>query len=638
MARNNPPPNRQRRILAVAVLAAIGGQAQALQLDDGSGDLSIRWDNTLKYNLMNRVEDQDKGITGSARSNQASPISPALVDDADLGYDTGIVSSRFDLLSELDVTWRQQFGFRVSGTGWWDLAYRDDNDHPGYNCDFRVAGNCTDTWGFLTAKPGELNRAARDQAYRDAELLDAFVFANFSIGSAEASARLGRHTIYWGNSLLPTGAVQGIAGSMAPIDLAKGLGVPGSEAKELFLPTSKFSTSVQLSQSLSLVGYYSFEFEPTRYPAVGTYLSLSEVLTDDAEFATLVPGQVDPATGGVIVPRTGFVQNASEEPGDGEWGLGMQYAFENGLELGLYYLSYHDKYPQGIVGALNVGQYATAQALSNPLAQTLVNLWPVFSGGEQPDPFGLYTGGGNPAIGIGRFKWTYREDNDLFGLSLAKEIWGISFGMDLVYRDDVAIAFNTGVLRHSEPYPNFGPFQAIVANTLTGAGFPSDNFDFDGADGSNYAGPTGDTAHLVLNGVGFLDPSSFWDGGSYAVEFTAASLMSYGENEHLASAYIDEDDIATTIAVNFAPQWYQVMPSLDLRMPMNISYGINGHSPLSSGGDQSIGTGAVGLAFEYEQVWLVDLKYNFYFGDQDRGALGNLVDRDNVTFTVKRTF
>jgi hypothetical protein len=80
------------------------------------------------------------------------------------------------------------------------------------------------------------------------------------------------------------------------------------------------------------------------------------------------------------------------------------------------------------------------------------------------------------------------------------------------------------------------------------------------------------------------------------------------------------------------------MPSLDLRMPLSISYAINGHSPLSSGGDQSIGTGAVGLAFEYEQVWLVDVKYNFLFGDQDRGALGNLIDRDNVTLTVKRTF
>jgi hypothetical protein len=32
------------------------------------------------------------------------------------------------------------------------------------------------------------------------------------------------------------------------------------------------------------------------------------------------------------------------------------------------------------------------------------------------------------------------------------------------------------------------------------------------------------------------------------------------------------------------------------------------------------------------------VKYNFYFGDQDRGPLGNILDRDNVSLTVKRTF
>jgi hypothetical protein len=93
-----------------------------------------------------------------------------------------------------------------------------------------------------------------------------------------------------------------------------------------------------------------------------------------------------------------------------------------------------------------------------------------------------------------------------------------------------------------------------------------------------------------------------------------------------------------TIGGSFSPQWFQVIPSLDFRLPMTISYGIRGHSPISVGGDQSLGTGSLGLAFEYEQVWLIDAKYNFFFGDQDRGSLGNLVDRDNVTLTIKRTF
>lgn len=622
---------RRALSMAIASAATVSGSVWAMPLDTGDSDFEVRWDNTFKYNLMSRVESQSKDVTDSSNPN--------LFDDADLSFDKGIVSNRFDLLSEFELVWKQNFGLRVSAAGWYDHAYSGDNDHPGVNKDFRINGNYTDTWGSLTVPPGQYNDYADDMAYKGGELLDAFVFANFQVGSGEASVRLGRHTLYWGQSLFASGATNGIAGAMAPIDQARGLGVPGSEAKELFLPTNKLSASFQINQNLSLVGYYSFEWEPTRYPAPGSYFALSEISMDKAEYLTLVAGQVDPATRALIAPRTGFVQNSSDEPKEGEWGLGMQYVFEDGLELGLYYLSYHDKAPHGVVGALNVGQYATALAPSSATAQLLVNLWPTFAGGEKPDQFGYYTGGGYPAVGIGRFKWTYRENNDLFGMSLGKEIAGISFGMDLAYRHDVAIDFGKDTLLHTEPYPDFGALAGAVAATLTGAGFPTDNFDFDGADNDNhYAGATGDVLSLVVNGLGFLEPNALWDGGSYAAEFTATSLLSYGDNAQVASKYINENDVATTIYAVFAPQWYQVMPSLDLKIPMSVSYGINGHSPLRGGGDQSLGIASIGLAFEYSQVWLIDAKYNMFFGDQDRGSLGNLIDRDNVSFTVKRTF
>src|SRR5262245_10034843 len=113
------PANRRRALLAAAIAAACAAPASALQPDDGTGDLTIRWDNTLKYNLMNRVEDIDGRIVESNKPGD----SPSLIDDADYGYDTGVVSNRFDLLSELDVAWRQKVGFRVSAAGWWDLAY-----------------------------------------------------------------------------------------------------------------------------------------------------------------------------------------------------------------------------------------------------------------------------------------------------------------------------------------------------------------------------------------------------------------------------------------------------------------------------------------------------------------------------------
>ncbi len=339
------------RAIAVAAMMT-AGHGWAMQFDTGNSDLEVRWDNTAKYNLMVRVEDQDSDITNSA--------SPSLFDDANLAFDTGVVSNRADLLSELELVWKKSFGFRVSGAGWYDHAYSGDSDHPGVNKDYRINGHYTDTWGSLTVRPGQFNDYADDYAYRGGELLDAFVFANFQVGSGEASVRAGRHTLYWGQSLFASGATNGIAGAMAPIDQAKGLGVPGSEAKELFLPTNKLSGSFQINSNLSLVGYYSFEWEPTRYPAPGSYFALSEISMDQAEFATLVAGEVDPVTGALLSQRAGLVQNSSEEPEEGEWGLGMQYVFEDGLELGLYFLNYHDKAPQGIVGAIDYGQFVSS--------------------------------------------------------------------------------------------------------------------------------------------------------------------------------------------------------------------------------------------------------------------------------------
>jgi hypothetical protein len=524
--------SRRRTLLAGAIAALCAGQASAMQLDNGTGDLTIRWDNTLKYNVMNRVEDRDDRVVESNNPKD----NPSLFDDADYGFDKGLVSSRFDLLSELDVAWKQKIGFRISGAGWWDLAYRDDIDGDGLNRDyFNLTNphnpNYADTWGLLTEQPGSLNRAASDQAYRDAELLDAFVYGNFDVGDAGISVRLGRHTIYWGNSLFVAGAVHGIAGSMAPIDLAKGFGVPGSEAKELFLPTNKLSTTIQLNSSMSLVGYYSFEFEPTRLPAVGTYLSLGELLTDDAEFATLLAGEVNPVTGALVFPRAGLVQNQSEQPDEGEWGIGGQYAFENGLELGLYFLHYADKYPQGVTGVIDYGQFVSTNVFR--LAPALVPAIPalIYAPEDRPDyhQFDTYNDGVRNAHGVGRFKWTYKDDNELIGLSLNKEIAGISFGADLVYRNDVAIVFDRSTLLHVENYATLvGGLGALVQGRIDVAlaalgSDPQAFFDFAGADESNYAGPTGDTAHLVLNGVGFLNPSKFWHGGSYSFEMTAAA-------------------------------------------------------------------------------------------------------------------
>ncbi|HEY6131158.1 MAG TPA: DUF1302 family protein, partial [Halioglobus sp.] len=112
-----------KKLLAVSLFAtatAASLQAQAFMFDTPT-DWEVRWDNTVKGNLMNRLENQDPSVYDPTRSIPARAAQ--LSDDADYSVTPGhMVSERFDLLSEMDVVWKDRYGFRVSGAGWYDFA------------------------------------------------------------------------------------------------------------------------------------------------------------------------------------------------------------------------------------------------------------------------------------------------------------------------------------------------------------------------------------------------------------------------------------------------------------------------------------------------------------------------------------
>ena len=108
---------RAAHAVVAAFTATLSGCALAFEFDTGNPDLSIRWDNTFRYNLGVRVEGRDNKIGNSAVS-----------DEGTYSFNTGnAVTNRGDVLSELDVVWKKQLGFRVSGAGWYDAAYDSES-------------------------------------------------------------------------------------------------------------------------------------------------------------------------------------------------------------------------------------------------------------------------------------------------------------------------------------------------------------------------------------------------------------------------------------------------------------------------------------------------------------------------------
>ena len=235
---HHPRPQVRLRRVAAAVAAAFAvafgsGSASAFEFDTGNPDLTIRWDNTVRYNYGVRVENRDNKIGNTV-----------IADEGTWRFDRGdAVANRFDVLTEVDVVYMKRFGARLSAAGWYDFAYNDDSKtNP--NLPF-------------TQIPSYINKKYSNYTNRfyqgpSGEILDAFVFAGFDLGPAPTSVKVGSHTIYWGESLFVNGNLHSVAYSQNPLDLQKGFATPGSEAKELFRPLNQISATSQITDTLSI--------------------------------------------------------------------------------------------------------------------------------------------------------------------------------------------------------------------------------------------------------------------------------------------------------------------------------------------------------------------------------------------------
>ncbi|MFP8777306.1 DUF1302 domain-containing protein [Hydrogenophaga sp. RWCD_12] len=311
------PPGRRRALCSLVMGMLAAQSASAIEIDTGNPDWKLRWDNTVKASLMTRL-----GSASPALSAQL-PLT-ANQDDGDNNFRKGVVSSRLDLLSELDLA-GPGYGARVSAAAWYDSVYNGKTDNTSFTANHF---------------PGtEFAAETRDVMGRKAELLDAFVYAKADLGDKPATVRLGRHTLLWGESLF-FGA-NGIAGGQAPLDLVKLLSVPNATFKEVARPTGKVSGQVQLSSDVSVGAYLNYEWEKTRLIPAGAYLSTSDSMGPGAE--RILAG-----------PTASFTRSADmDAKNSGQGGVQVRMrAPALDTDFGFYAIRYHATTPSNIVTTL----------------------------------------------------------------------------------------------------------------------------------------------------------------------------------------------------------------------------------------------------------------------------------------------
>jgi len=551
----------RRSALALGIAAAgISAGASAFVVNTGNPDLEVKWDNSFRVNAAWRVEEIDDAMGDNWQ-----------YDESEYKFEQGdMFAQRLDVYSELDVVWRGDYGARMSVAGWYDHAYQDTDvkQNPA------LANLPSSYYGK------EYSSLVRNY-YRGpyGEVLDAFVFANHSIGDVALSLKAGQLTTFWGMAVFYQG---GIAQSQHPIDGRKGAASPGSEVKELFLPLSQVDLQVQLAPTISAEVQYYLDWANTRAPEGGTYLG-------PADLTLQGPDQSggDPALGQNLPRHTALTPDDQQ----GNWGVNFRFNPEllRGQTVGIYYREFDEKIPWLFI--------------VTPASR------------QQPKPFG--------------YRAVYAENTRLAGVSFDGSVGQWAVGAEIGYH------MNTG---------------------LKSVGFAV-------AD----EGARGDTWHALVNGIYLLDRNAFWDAGNMVVELTYDRLDDVTENEdlfvrvdHGSNCTIGragppgswKDGCATRdaigLGVRISPQWLQVMPSLDVTLPMSYQTGLDGNSAITSYGvNQEAATLSLGVQLDYKVIHRITVTYDDYFSKRhtkdDLLVTGNgssymLNDRGRVTITYKVAF
>lgn len=354
------------RLVAATGALAMAGPVAAVSIDVGNPDVQLRWDNSVRYNIGWRAQKQEEALAKSPTQH----VSNNRFDRGD------IVTNRIDVLSEMDFIYKERYGARVSAQAWYDDAYKDG----------KIKGLSEySNAGLPDTFPSGHHTGTVQRYYEgvSAEILDAFIFGGFDIGDVPVRIKAGRHNLYWGESLFSF--VHGVSYAQGPVDIRKATSTPGTEAKELFLPLNQLSFQSQLTDTLSLAGYYQFEWDPARLPEGGTYFGYADFVFSGGGQAALGPGFAVPTLGDRDKPKQ-----------SGSWGLSARWNSEAlGGTLGFYYREFSDILP-------------------NPILNQVDGV------------FGLYN--------------AYADNVKLYGMSLSKQVGTLSVGAELSRRENTALA------------------------------------------------------------------------------------------------------------------------------------------------------------------------------------------------------
>ncbi len=637
----------QPKSLALAV--ALGTAAPAYAVSFNIGEIEGQFDSSMSVGASWAMDKPDMDLVGEANGGTGYTQTG---DDGRLNFKRGETFSKiFKGVHDLELRYRDSGAF-VRGKYWYDFELKDESRlHK------------------------EISDSGRKEAAQSsgAEILDAFLYHNYSISDLPGTVRVGRQVVSWGESTFIGNSIN----SINPLDAAA-FRRPGAEIKEGLIPVNMLYVSQSLTDRLSMETFYQLEWDQTIVDNCGTFFSSADVAANgcndnyhilNSELVGLLGGvdalndamaalaPVGTADVGLNYSQEGMLvrrgkNNTARD--DGQWGLALRWQGDN-TEYGGYFMNYHSRTPflsmQNADAAALAGIPGAMQSIYNTLGANMaggVGNWMMSGDAWQTGVSGpsnaalaaqaQLLAGAAVLVGNGQYFMDYPEDIRLYGLSFSTVLpTGTAWQGELSYRPNAPVQINTQQMT------------LALANAATGGlaapGAIQSGYDrkeitqiqttfthfFDQVLGASRLTLVGEVGFAHVGGLEGKSKNRYGRDPIYgitgsAVDPNETSLARYGDHGFTTAN-------SWGYRARGILEYPNAIAGINLKPSLSFSHDVDGYGPngLFNEGAKAV---SIGLDAEYQNMYTASLSYTDFFG----GDYNVLTDRDFLAFSVGVNF
>ncbi|MBU0566321.1 MAG: DUF1302 domain-containing protein [Gammaproteobacteria bacterium] len=589
----------QPKSLALAV--ALGTAAPAYAVNFNIGEIEGQFDSSMSIGASWSMADRDMDLVGI---NNGGTGYTQTGDDGRLNFKKGETFSKiFKGVHDLELRYRDSGAF-IRGKYWYDFELKDEN---------RLFKDISDS-----------NRKEAAQS-SGAQILDAFLYHNYSVGDLPGTVRIGRQVVSWGESTFIGNSIN----SINPLDAAA-FRRPGAEIKEGLIPVNMFYISQSLTDRLSMEAFYQLEWDQTIADNCGTFFAVdvvqdgcnnnyhvgtySPALGQLAGLAGLFGQGFDYTTEGIVLPRAGD-RDASDS---GQFGLALRWLGDT-TEYGAYFMNYHSRTPN--LSTQSAGLDTAAQ-----LGAIMANAGPFAMQAAQA-----------VMLGNGSYYLEYPEDIQLYGLSFSTTLpTGTAWSGEISYRPNAPLQLNTQDVTRAllNPVaPGTSPIDSSFGSEnrgynrkeITQIQTTFTHF-FDQVLGAGRVTVVGEIGYAHVGGLESTSELRYGRDAIYGSVDDPLALADYGDDGFVTAN-------SWGYRLRALADYNNVFAGVNLTPNISFSHDVDGYGPngLFNEGSKAV---SVGVDAVYQNMYTASLSYTDFFG----GDYNTLVDRDFLAFSVGVNF